>query len=514
VAEGFVSYDTVPYPGRAYPQTHPDRLATIATLLGLTPAAVDRCRILEIGCGDAANIVPMAYTLPDSYCLGVDQAALPLERGRSDAAALGLSNLVLEHADLCDLREDLGHFDYIIAHGLYSWVPRPVRDGLLALVRRHLQPHGVAFVSYNVYPGFYARQMLREMMLFHAGAIAEPEKRAEQALAFAGVIARGALARDEEGAALLDRALKRLASVPIPALLHDDLASTNVGVYFCDFAQHAGDHGLQFLAEADYFEMRDDLAPDDLKTQLRALADAGEVIRREQLLDFLKGRTFRQTLLCHSERQLDMRGAAERVKHLWASAALSPSESVDLNKSVEVRFTSPRGHAVVTAEPLAKATLSGLADRYPERLTFDALVESARARLSNPRAQDLEHDRNRVAELLWQCFSGGVVALHVWPSALVREPGPLPEVTALARLQARRGSDVTTLVHGTAHIGDDVMRRLLILLDGTRNGAALGAEWSALLDATEHSGTRDDSTREARLAECLTRIGKMALFLR
>jgi SAM-dependent methyltransferase len=521
-----VSYDTVPYPGHAYPQTLPDNLATIATLYGLKPAAIEHCRVLEVGCGDAANLLPMAYTMPGARFVGVDLAPGAIERGRAWAARLGLPNLTLDAMDLRDLPEEIGAFDYIIAHGLYSWVPSAVRDGLLALVARHLEPHGVAFISYNVYPGAYARRMLREMMLFHAGDIEDPDERVRQAIAFARAVGRATRDENDETAALLGRALKRLDDVHPAAFLHDDLAPVNEPVYFHELARHARNHGLQFMAEADLFEMLDQAVPDDLKPQLAALAEV-DVIRREQLLDFFKGRQFRQTLLCHAGHQLDPQHAPDRVRSLWASAALTTSAPVD-RSSAPVRFVTSRGSSVETTDPFAKAVLATLAERYPDRLAFDELLSQSRERAGVATGPGASGDADggtgggeadRLAQLLWHCCTGGMVSLHVVPAPLVREAGPKPEVSAVARLQARDQPDVSSLVHRTVRLDDDLVRRMLPFLDGTRDREALQAEWSALVDvhlaeAATGSQPLSDSARVAMLDECLAKLGKMALLVR
>ena len=90
----------MPYPGYPFAQTHPDRLATIATLLGLSPAPVTVCRVLELGCGDGGNLVPMAYGLPGSHFSGVDLSGAAVERAAAVAGVLGLGNLDVRRADL------------------------------------------------------------------------------------------------------------------------------------------------------------------------------------------------------------------------------------------------------------------------------------------------------------------------------------------------------------------------------------------------------------------------------
>src|SRR5689334_20611178 len=133
-------YHQVPYPTAAQRSTHPDRLAAIATLFGMRPAPIASCRMLEIGCGDASNLLPLAYHLPQGRFTGVDLAARPIARARKQARDLGLRNLSLHALDLAAIDRSFGQFDYILVHGLYSWIPEPARDNLLAVCRARLAP--------------------------------------------------------------------------------------------------------------------------------------------------------------------------------------------------------------------------------------------------------------------------------------------------------------------------------------------------------------------------------------
>lgn len=148
-----VSYDELPYPSLSYAPTHPDRLATLATLLGMDPAPVGQCRVLALGCAGAGNIIPMAYVLPDAEFVGIDASARQIKRGQTVVEALRLDNISLEHLDIQDITPGLGEFNYIIAHGVYSWVPSEVQDSLLRVCKENLASNGVAYVSYNTYPG-------------------------------------------------------------------------------------------------------------------------------------------------------------------------------------------------------------------------------------------------------------------------------------------------------------------------------------------------------------------------
>src|SRR5262249_48875673 len=155
------AYDAVLYPTVALPQGHPDRLATIATLFGMNPAPFERCRVLEIACSDGGNLIPMAYAQPESTFVGVDLSGSAVAQGQRDISALGLKNIQLHLADLMEFKTEGEPFDYIIAHGFYSWAPPPVRDRLLAFCHEHLAPQGIAYVSYNAMPGGHIRRMLR-----------------------------------------------------------------------------------------------------------------------------------------------------------------------------------------------------------------------------------------------------------------------------------------------------------------------------------------------------------------
>jgi cyclopropane fatty-acyl-phospholipid synthase-like methyltransferase len=175
------SYDIVPYPGHALAQAHPDRLATIATLFGMKPADINRCRVLEIACGDGLNLTSVALSLPQAECIGIDLAAAGIKKGQDRARCLGLKNIDLRQLDIMDIDADLGRFDFIIAHGIYSWLPERVRDKLLQICKQNLAENGVAYVSYNTYPGSHMRDLVRGMMRFHVSEFDDPRQRVTQA---------------------------------------------------------------------------------------------------------------------------------------------------------------------------------------------------------------------------------------------------------------------------------------------------------------------------------------------
>jgi len=165
------SYDNVPYDSHPFPQSHPDRLATIATLFGMKPKSIENCRVLELACASGGNIIPLAQSLPKAHFVGIDLSKRQIEDGQKVVKSLGLKNIELKHVDLKDLDDSFGKFDYIVALGLYSWVQGDVQEKILEVAEKFLSPDGVAYISYNTYPGCHFRGMIRDMMLYHAGPI-------------------------------------------------------------------------------------------------------------------------------------------------------------------------------------------------------------------------------------------------------------------------------------------------------------------------------------------------------
>lgn len=495
------SYEQVRYPPVVHPQTHPDRLHVLATLFGLRPAPVEQCRVLELGCGDGSNLAAVAFAHPRSECVGLDTSEAAVADGQALAAQVGLRNVSLRRMDVMDVSPQLGEFDYVIAHGLYSWVPPAVRDKVLAVCRQNLSPRGVAYVSYNVYPAGHFRQMLRGMMRYHADRFADPAERIGQAKELLRFLAEAPPPprRDDEDAAasaaalptrhelfrqLIRVELDRLSRVPDGIFFHDELASFNEPLYFHEFAARAAAAGLQYLSEADLFETQPPVpgAPTPLPAEvLRVLEQipGGDVVAREQYADFWKCRQFRQTLLCHAEAAVQRPAAPARVKTLFAATSASPaSANPDLTAGVVERFATPGGGgAISTASPVVKAALLELAAAHPRRLHFDALLERVRARTATGATEQAAADG--LAELLLSGYAANILSLHAHGPAFALTPGDRPTASALARAQSARGPVVTNLLSAPLHLSGPIAPLLVRLLDGTRDREALAKDLAA-----------------------------------
>jgi SAM-dependent methyltransferase len=465
------AYGEVPYPGVALPQTHPDRLAANATLMGLKPAAPERCRLLELGCGDGGNLVPMAAALPASEFVGLDIEPGAVASAAERAAALGAANVSFADADLATIDPgELGRFDYVVAHGVYSWVPRGVADRLLELCRAVLEKQGVAYVSYNALPGGHLRAMTWDAMRFHGRGLGRPRERLEAAREILAVLAEG-VPGDDPYRRFSATYAERLGERSDAVLYHDDLEPGNRPILFTDFVAEAAAHRLQYLAEADWFEM----------TASRVPARAGELlarcgddrIAREQYLDFLKCRAYRQTLLCRADVRLPAEPVADAARSLLAAAPVRPtSPRAQPAGRSKVEFRTKAGATLTTDHPVLKAALLELGSVWPQRLGFETVLERAAGRLGTTIDQAGE---SALADLWLRGYDANVIRLHAYAPATVPAPCERPRSSDLARREVALGEMVTTLDHETIAL-DERTRRLVALLDGTRDRAALAGE--------------------------------------
>lgn len=157
-------YDEAPYGSLVHPASAPDHLAAVAHLFGIDPPPVVTARVLEIGCAAGANLLPFAAAHPCASVVGIDLSGVQIAAGRRAARRMGLTNVTLMHGDIAEIDVNaLGQFDFVICHRVYSWVPEHVREAILSAIRASLTPDGVAYVSYNVYPGWQSREVLPDV---------------------------------------------------------------------------------------------------------------------------------------------------------------------------------------------------------------------------------------------------------------------------------------------------------------------------------------------------------------
>ena len=466
------SYDELPYESLPIAETQPDFLAAIARLHGFEAPDPRRARILEIGCAEGGNLIPLAWRWPHAECVGVELSREQAAAGNRFIAALGLTNVTIVHADLAALPAGLGEFDYIIAHGVYSWVPPAVQDALLRVCRTHLSPHGIAYLSFNVEAGWKRLLGLRETLLAQTDAgLAAPARcaAAQRVLDTLAGAASGSEFEDEI-------AFLRKASPSY--FFHEYLDAWNSPLCFQAFARRLDDHALRYVGEA---------SPRHVVAALEdswGLAPEGMLPRwldAEAALDDAHAVRFRRALLARDDAPCAQPIRSDVLDTLAFYADLGSDEEIDLEQSNPQWFHTPAGVRFPVAEPLMKAAAMILAEAYPAALPYGVLIDSARALLSAHGVSGAAADEPAFRDALF----ARVVAHGVMPTVIAggqtAPPSELPRAHALARRQA---ADPAWAVTGRRHLAldlDAAARYLLGLLDGTRSRATLARLMQSVL---------------------------------
>ncbi len=460
------AYEAAPYESHPITAAYVPWVETVALLHGLPAPPSDHCRVLELGCASGGHLIPMAYQLRESHFVGIDLAPSQVAQGHRAIEALGLTNVELHAKSITDVGDDFGVFDYILCHGVYSWVPPDVQDAVLRVCSRNLAPNGVAYVSYNTYPGWHLRGMVRDMLRFHDDPSLSPAERVARGRAFVNNLALPDASRTIHQT-MLEHEAKMLGTLIDSQFLHEQLEPFNRPIYFTDFARHASAHGLRYLGDSTMRVSRGQI-PEWL--QESAQLDDADVIRRQQYVDFVQGRTFRRSLLCHDHLSTRAMPAVDAIPSFKFSTLVVPMEPTaeDAAKGIEL-FRAPDGSEVGTADPTARAVLWTLRDVSPLSLTFDELVARVRHHMNGDGQDDLAA---KVAEVLLVTGASGIVNPLRHVPAFAATISERPVASAVARLAALQGAAVPTLSHRTAVLSD-LDRFVLLHLDGTRSRADL-----------------------------------------
>jgi SAM-dependent methyltransferase len=445
-------YDLLRYRTHAHAAAHPDRLAAIAALHGIRPPGGDAPRVLEIGCGDGGHLLPMADAMPSGRFVGIDLAADAIAAAEARAVAAAVSNARFLVADVRDIPGDLGQFHFVIAHGMYSWLPDAARDALLAMLARHLAPEGIGFVSYATLPGGHLRQMVRGILCLHAGLLPGPEQQVRESRALIELLTREADCEDAGNAAMRAE-LRETAKRTDQAIAHDDLSPDFAPVWLHEFIAHLAANDLRFVAEAEPAVSGDA----GFSAATRAVLSTLDGLAREQYRDLLRCRRFRQSLVCHARVAVAHEPLPEAVDRLhlapsgpWAEELMQPGIA-----------NADAAHGALT--PDARRVVESVRDAWPMTTAFEDLLARGVA-------------RDDARRLVLDAATAGIVALTTRRGRAIAKAGVHPRVTALARKQARDQDSVVNLYHAPVRIADASILALIASLDGRRDRASLAAE--------------------------------------
>lgn len=459
------AYDRVAYPSAIVRAAAPDRLAIIARLHGLSPPDVDTARVLEVGGGDGVNALSLAAAHPGASFLSFDLAATAVARGQAFAAAGGLANCDVRTLDILDAHRYVaaGSFDYIIVHGIYAWVPEPVREAVMALIGHALSPNGVAFVSYNAMPGGHIRRIMREMLIGALAGVTGENERIAAAQSFLrdyGESREG----DEAPVAFMRLQAKAMLERPPEVLFHDELGGIFAPQKFSDVIAAAEAHGLHFLNDAGPKRTTNGYFPDGMSE--------AEGVAREQAEDYAGMTFFRQTLFVRAEASPRRQPQLDVLDNIYASGsfvALGDGALKSDDSEFTLRDPALTGHLL---------QIAAAAPRYVPIASLGLSIEQKEAMLN--------------------LFDLNLLQLRTGPGNFAALAGERPVASPLVRAHLANGqSRVVTLDHATISIDDPAASTLIQHLDGSRDRAALEALWATL----EHPATLTLDNALAMLAK-------------
>jgi SAM-dependent methyltransferase len=495
-------YDDHPYTEHAYAETHPSRVAALAHLSGWEAPRIERARVLELGCGRGGNLLPMAAGLREATFVGVDLSPRQIDEAQRVAAGAGLSNVTFVRASFDDFYPAAGSFDYVVCHGVLSWVAPGTRTVLLERIGHALAPAGVAHVSFNVLPGWYDRLIARDWLRFAASSLGVVAERAAESLRWL---------HDQASPEQLDyrrrlaQVARRLGETDSAYARHEYLASEHHPLLVGTLLDEAAAAGLTYLGDAIPATTALELLPDDARRRASSLG----VAEAQQLVDFVRCTAFRRTLLvrCDEARARSWRApldlARRAPRSLFVASRLRPEGDVARARTPSFETFGDGAQTVQVSDVALRRALHELARVAPRALSFEELARQVvgGAAPANAAVDALG------SELVDLWLSVGAIDLLSAPPTLSTEAAERPIACPLARWQASHGRVITNRLHQEVEVPDTIVRWVLPRLDGTRTRHDLARDARSLEGGVAATSAELDQV----VCACLDRLVACAL---
>lgn len=439
------SYNELAYTPQAYRETAVERLELIAKIRGLEPASSANSNILELGCGQGMNLIPMAFRNPQSQFLGIDFSENQINFAKKFISELGLNNIDFQCQDIFDF-EAQGQYDFVVAHGVLSWIPRHQQQELLSLVSKLLSPDGVGYVSYNCFPGWYGKKILRDFVLAKNSKLPSAEADLVEVFKQIESYIQSTSKTNPALSAQLKYDFEDMKRRPRAYLLHDEFELESHALYFSEFRRfleaeklfYAGDT-LQDgdLLEAYSSEMRRALAAEKLSADLFKL---------EEISDFYRNRRFRRSIFSKKKAETP---SIESLSQFYVRSKL---KAIDGESSI---FQHPTyGNIEVQFSVLIEA-LQRLEVAGPAGLSMKSLLETY---------SEASH-RDLLDRIL---YFFRLDLLELWPSVLqcsAFKAEQNPKVSDLVLHQAKHKIWLTGATHESVAV-DETACEFIEKLDG------------------------------------------------
>lgn len=479
------SYDTQPYHSKCFPRSNPDYLYFLGTLHNRKPPVVETARVLEIGCASGGNIIPLAFMYPKMQIVGIDISGVQIREAIKTVTDLGLTNITFQQRSVEDLNEEDGLFDYIICHGVYSWVPGTVRESILETIQHRMASNGIGFVSYNTKPGWSYLGEVRKLFKFHSERSSDKITRAD-ALKLLNLLKNSP---SEIVRGIAETEHKKIMENPDAYFAHEYMELFNEAFYFKDFVRELGKHELAHLCDWDLSESNQFLYG-QAWTYLQSIRNFTE---REQYADHLVGRGFRGSVIVKTDGPeiVDHRVNLTAIPQMIIFANLEPFPTQVEYGSAQLEVTSGSPTFNVKSIPTV-ATVLSLISFYKKYVSFAELRDHIVSKLAERglHLAETELERQLCASLLTFMRMGRIgFCLHkpVYSSIITEKP----KLSAYERYQATelKQNWITTLNRSIVNITPAVTP-VIGWIDGSRTVTEL----IALLADHKFNGDKTKAT--------------------
>ena len=224
-----------------------------------------------------------------------------VRKGNEIIEKIGLTNIKLIEKNILDVNEDFGKFDYIIVHGVFSWVPENVKDKIIKICNENLNEEGIAYISYNTYPGWKEPDKIREMMIYankYFPEISLGDKN-QRGKAFISIVAEQMKLYEDivEKKGDFIKQIEELLEMQDYYVAHEYLESFNHPLYLNEFVDLIKKENLQYVSDVALRLSIISTYNQDTVNKLQQLSQGDHVIK-EQCLDFILDTKFRRSLIC------------------------------------------------------------------------------------------------------------------------------------------------------------------------------------------------------------------------
>ena len=367
------SYDEVPYKSKTFYYTQPGRQKMILKLLGFKTPNLENARVLEIGCSFGGNIIPFALENPKAEVVGIDLSNVQIEEGNRIIRYLNLKNIKLIHQNVLEFDVKLGKFDYIICHGVFSWVNKEVQHGILNVIKNHLSENGSAIISYNTYPGWKNLQVVRDVMLFRDEIL---KARGEQINKNNAVrYGRGAIEFLGQFSILNEKIKAGITDISEKDdyyILHEYLEDTNQPMYLYEFNKMLLEHELIHVVDSDLMKTFPNIS-NEIEEKLTAEC-GNDNVAKEQYYDFLLDRQFRISIVTHKANK-------EKI-NISKDVRISDLKKIDIRGKYEKNkdgYYTIENNEIKDKEVIT--ILDILSENYPNTVTIEELEKKVKEKM-------------------------------------------------------------------------------------------------------------------------------------